>query len=52
MIQNALYFFEAEYIVATPNVCGIAFTSINPIFLKILFKTSPYGKTEADSDKY
>jgi hypothetical protein len=37
--------------VATPSVCGIATTSINPTFLKILFNASPYGKA-ADSDKY
>ena len=38
--------------VATPNVCGLFFTSINPILRKILLRASPCGKTEALSLKY
>src|SRR5690554_491276 len=38
--------------VAAPNIWGLSTTSINPIFLKILFKASPKGKFDADFDKY
>jgi len=37
---------------ATPKVCGISSTCINPEFLKILLKASPYGKTDALSLRY
>jgi hypothetical protein len=36
--------------VATPSVCGIATTSINPTFLKIFLM--PRHIAAADSDKY
>jgi hypothetical protein len=44
--------FWLPYKLLLQTFVGIATTSINPIFRKILLKASPNGKTEADSDKY